>query len=106
LSRSKAHSAAPLSDILPQVFRGLNPNARPSQEKIRQVWECLAGSEASQYSWPRRLGKGRLLIEVENSGWMYALRLKKEPLLQGLIELLGVSRVKELHFRMGERKDA
>lgn len=106
MSRSKAHSVAPLGDILPQVFRSLNPAARPSQEKIRHIWECLAGVEASRYSWPRRLKERRLLVEVENSGWMYALRLKKEPLLQGFIELLGVSRVKELHFRMGERKDA
>lgn len=106
MSRPKAHSAAPLGDILPQVFRGLSLDLRPSQEKIQGVWERLAGKEASQHSWPRRLGKGRLLIEVENSGWMYALRLKKEPLLQGLVELLGAICVKELRFRMGERKDA
>ena len=64
------------------------------------------GKEASLHSWPRRLRESRLLVGVENSGWMYLLRLKKEALLQGLVELLGASRVRELRFRMGERKDA
>lgn len=105
MSRPKARSTSPLVEILPEVFRNLE-GLRPTQEKIQEIWERLAGKEASRHSWPRWLKGRRLLVEVENSGWMYNLRLKKEPLLRGLIELLGVSRVKELQFRMGGRKDA
>jgi len=42
------------------------------------------------------------LVEVENSGWMYTLNLKKEKLLQGLIEAFGAGQVKGVRFRMGE----
>lgn len=73
---------------------------------IQGIWERLVGKEAAQHSWPRTLKGGRLLVEVENSGWMYTLRLKKTPVLEGLIELLGASRVRMLGFRMGERRDA
>ncbi len=73
---------------------------------MQEVWERLVGKEAAKHSWPRQLTRGRLLVEVENSGWMYNLSLKKNQLLQGLVELLGASRMKELSFRMGESKDA
>ncbi|MBI3615095.1 MAG: DUF721 domain-containing protein [Candidatus Omnitrophica bacterium] len=106
MSKSKAHSTAPLVEILPQIFNGLRPDARPSQEAIQEIWERLVGKEAARHSWPRRLHKGRLLVEVENSGWMYNLRPKKMPLLEGLIELLGAGRIQALGFRMGEKKDA
>ena len=64
------------------------------------------GEEAARHSWPHRLMGGRLLVEVENSGWMYTLNLKKPQLLEGLMELLGAARVKGLGFRIGEKKDA
>ena len=106
MRKSQAHSTSPLVDILPKVFKDLRPEARPSQEIIRETWERLVGTEAAGHSWPRRLARGRLTVEVENSGWMYTLRLKKMQLLEGLIELLGAARVRTLGFRMGEKRDA
>lgn len=78
----------------------------PSLEEMGQVWKRLTGEEAARHSWPKRLVGRRLVVEVENSGWMYALGMKKAQLLEGLIELLGAGRVKALVFRIGERKDA
>ena len=61
------------------------------------------GEEAAQHSWPRKLEQGTLTVEVENSGWMYVLGMKKRELLEGWIELIGAARVKGLSFRMGEK---
>lgn len=74
-------------------------------EEVASVWKRLAGEEAAQHSWPRKLTRGMLTIEVENSGWMHVLGMKKGELLEGWIELMGVARVKGLSFRIGERPD-
>jgi len=103
---SKTRTPHALQQILPGVLEGMRSTARPSQEGIESIWKRLVGEEAAQHSWPQRLIQGKLLVEVENSGWMYTLSLRKMQLLQGLIELLGAGRVKALVFRIGERKDA
>lgn len=84
----------------------MQKDARPSLEEVQQIWEGVAGLEAAQHSWPRRLTGRRLTVEVENSGWMYTLNLKKQALLQGLVEQLGADRLEGLLFRIGEKKDA
>lgn len=101
----KAKQVSRLGDLLQNVLGGLQKNPRFSREEIHQVWERVAGEKAAAHSWPRRLEKGRLIVEVENSGWIYALTLKKIQLLQGLVEFLGADRVKNLSFRIGEKKD-
>ncbi len=97
---------APLSEILPQIVQGLRSESRPTLEAAEKAWSRTAGKAAALHSWPKHLTKGRLLVEVENSGWMYTLSLKKQELLKGLIRSLGGGRVKELQFRIGEREDA
>ena len=103
---SKSRPTAPISSVLTGLLRKLQADARPSVEEIAQVWKRLVGEEAAQHSWPRRLVHRRLVVETENSGWMYTLGMKKGQLLEGLIELMGAGKVHELSFRMGERRDA
>jgi len=90
--------------VLTGLLQHLKAEAKPTLEEMQGVWRRLAGEEAAQHSWPKSLRQRRLTVEVENSGWMYTLGLKKNQLLQGLIELMGAERVKQLSFRMGERK--
>jgi len=92
-----------LGDVVSGVLQNLN---RPQKDLISQVWTRLAGEKAARHTWPHSLTRKRLLVEVENSGWMYTLGMRKRELLQGLIELMGASRVNQLSFRIGERKDA
>lgn len=106
MSKFKTGAPTPLSALLPGVLRQLQGEERLSLEQIGAAWERLVGSEASKHSWPRRLVGSGLAVEVENSGWMYELNLRKTDLLEGLIELLGAGRVRRLTLRMGEKKDA
>ena len=106
MSKSKAGAPTPLSALLPGVLRQLHGEERLSLEQISAAWERLVGSEALKHSWPRRLVGSGLTVEVENSGWMYELNLRKMDLVEGLIELFGAGRVRRLTLRMGEKKDA
>ena len=103
---SKPRPAAPISTVLSGLLRKLQADVRPSLEEIALVWKQLVGEEAAQHSWPRRLVQRRLVVEVENSGWMYTLGMERTQLLEGLLELMGAGKVRELSFRIGERRDA
>lgn len=101
---SRSHPTTPLADLLPKAIQDLKADSKPSFEAIRDAWRRLAGDQAARHSWPRKWVRGQLLVEVENSGWMYTLNLKKERLLQGLIEFFGAGQMKGLCFRLGESK--
>ena len=103
---AKPTTPAPLSFILAGVLKRMEKGGRPSLEEVDSIWEQLVGKEGARHSWPKRLVGRRLVVEVENSGWMYALGMKKAQLLEGLIELLGAGCVKVLALRIGEQKDA
>lgn len=102
----KKPTASPVTEVLSGLLRKLHTEGRPSLEEVTEVWKRLAGEQAALASWPRGLNRRRLVVEVENSGWMHQLRMRKLQLQEGLIELLGAGRVKELSFRIGEKKDA
>lgn len=106
MSRPHSSNVTPIESVLAGLVEKLQGGGRPSQEEIASVWRRLVGEEAAQHSWPRRLAQQRLIVEVENSGWMYALGTKKAQLLEGLVELMGAGRVRQLSFRIGEGKDA
>lgn len=95
-----------LGDLLPKVLQKLSSHPRPSREAIDKVWRRLVGKQAAHYSWPRRLVRGRLIVEVENSGWMFTLNQKRVELLHELIQSMGKDVIQSLSFRIGERKDA
>lgn len=101
---SHPQGTTPLAKILPGVLSGLRqPQARVDQETMQELWRRLAGEEAAAHSWPRRLVRRRVLVEVDSSGWMHALWLRRAFLLEGLIECLGARRVRDLGFRIGEQ---
>lgn len=106
MKKTKAGGGTPIQKILSGLLHKLQAEGRPSLEEVTEIWKRLVGAEAAQYSWPRRLNRQRLVVEVENSGWMHALKMKKTQLQEGLIELLGAGRVNQLSFRVGEKKDA
>ena len=106
MSRARPKGATPVASVLSTLLGKLQHSPRPSIEEMVEVWQRLAGADAAQHSWPKNLKAGRLVVEVENSGWMHALGMKKAQLLEGLIELMGAGRVEQLAFRIGERADA
>lgn len=106
MSPSRTTAAVPLSSILTGTLRKMRGGGKPSREEMAEVWKRLVGEDAARHSWPRRLSGRRLVVEVENSGWMYTLGMKKAQIVEGLIELLGAGRVMALVLRIGERKDA
>lgn len=105
MRKTKPAPITPIQSILSGLLHKLQAEGRPSLEEVAETWKRLVGEEAAGHSWPKRLSRQRLVVEVENSGWMHALRLRKAQLQEGLIELMGAGRAKELSFRIGERRN-
>ena len=102
---ARAKQAATLKGLLPSVLKQLKTGNRPTAEAMQETWKRLVGEKAASHSWPRQWIRGRVVIEVENSGWMHSLNLRKRKLLEGWIELLGAGWIKEISFRVGEGKE-
>lgn len=92
-----------LGKIVGPLLQKMHLEARPSREHVDRVWRRLVGQEAARHSWPSVLSKGRLVVSVDSSGWMYTLAQKRQELLEGLVELLGMHQMKSLSFRIGEK---
>ena len=95
----------PLSAVLLKIMDSMQSESNLTHEQIHEVWTRIAGEEAASHSWPKQIHKQCLVVEVENSGWIYALNLKKAQLLEGLIEFLGAGTIRQLAFRIGEAKN-
>ena len=106
MKKTKTSAPAPVTQLLSGLLRKMQSEGRPSLEEVTEVWKRLAGEKAAAASWPHRLNRQRLVVEVENSGWMHELQMKKLQLQEGLIEMMGAGRVKELSFRIGEKRNA
>ena len=106
MKKTKTSAPAPVTQLLSGLLFKMQSEGRPSLEEVTEVWKQLAGERAAAASWPRRLNRRRLVVEVENSGWMHELRMKKLQLQEGLIEMIGAGRVKELSFRIGDKRNA
>ena len=97
----KARAENSLGVILTPLLEKMR-RARPYREEVDQLWRRLAGRQAAKHSWVSSLSKGRMIIGVDSSGWMYALDKHREELLEGLVELLGAHHVRNLSFRIGD----
>ncbi|PIQ82476.1 MAG: hypothetical protein COV76_03230 [Candidatus Omnitrophica bacterium CG11_big_fil_rev_8_21_14_0_20_64_10] len=98
----RSRPITPMKDVIRGVMRGIGKKERPGKEEMELVWLELVGPDGIKHSWPKTLRQKRLLVDVENSGWMYTLGMKKNQLLKGLQKKFGQEQILEIRFRIGE----
>lgn len=94
----------PLERVVKDIILDLGKRDRLTEEDMASVWEAAAGKRASKHTAPASLKKARLVINVDGSGWLYELTLKKKEILKKLKGRLGDKKVKDIRFRIGEVK--
>ena len=95
-------SAAPISDVIKNVFARLEKDANFSREEMDSCWKELVGEKGFRHSRPGSLKKKILKVRVDSSGWLQELTMQKRQILKGLKRRLGKDRISELHFKIGE----
>jgi len=70
---------------------------------IEKAWGKVAGKKAAKHTRVSSLRSGRLIIEVNESGWIYQLTLKKQEIIGKLKKALKGKDIDltEVQFRIG-----
>ena len=103
MKRAKAKEKS-IESILKDVIRNLSGKGRVSEEEINRAWEESAGQRAARHTKPVSIKKAVLTINVDDSGWLYELTIKKKDLLKKLESRIRGKQLKSLRFRIGEIK--
>ena len=91
-----------IDSILKDVIKKLSGKNRITAEEMARVWEQAAGERAAAHTKPVSIKKSVLTINVDDSGWLYELTIKKKDLLKKMEGKTGSKQLKGLRFRIGE----
>jgi len=100
--KKRKSSLEALEHIIKKAMDGLGPKKRLTQEEIASVWQEAVGARAGKHTKPVSFKKTSLIINVDDSGWMYELTIKKKEILKKLEGKLKGKKLKEIRFRIGE----
>ena len=103
-TREKTKKAPPIGDLIGSVIKKLGAKTRFTEEEIKSAWEEAVGEAAARHTKPVSLRKAILLINVDNSGWLYELAIKKKKILKKLEESNSNKKIKDVRLRIGEIK--
>lgn len=93
---------APIQGILKKLLKKLGRKDRLTEEDLLGAWEEVVGAQAAAHSRPVSLRRSRLAVNVDDSGWLYELTLKKKDVITELEGRLKGRRLKDIRFRIGE----
>ena len=89
--------------VLRKVLSALKKKkGKCGEEEIRKAWASVVGKKASQHTRPVALKRAQLIVNVDGSGWLYELTIKKKDIVKRLGEKLKTKRIKEIRLRIGE----
>lgn len=94
----------PLEKILKDVIRDLSGSQRFGEEEIAGVWAEAVGEAAAKHSKPVSFRKATVVVNVDASGWLYELTVRKKEILKKLDELLRGKKIRDIRLRIGEIK--
>jgi hypothetical protein len=92
-----------IKDTVSQVMQGLMTKKKHSPQDDPQAWlkKALTRLEREHIKFTY-FKKGVLYVNVDSSGWLYSLTLKKDGVLNKLAK--HKRPVKDIRFRIGEIK--
>lgn len=95
---------SPLSDLIKGLISSLGSKERLSEEDIAAAWTDAVGAKSAKHSRPVSLKKSGLVVNVDGSGWLYELTIKKKDILEKLAGSLKGKKIKDIRFRIGDIK--
>ena len=74
---SAKEEKSPLKDVIKKIISDLETKDREESD-IAGLWEKTAGKRAAKHTKPAFLKAKRLVVNTENSAWLYKLTLEKK----------------------------
>ncbi len=94
----------PLEDLVKRIIGNFAGGEKLTEEEIRSAWAFVVGEKAAKHSRPRSFAESKLIVHVDDSGWLYELTTQKKYILNNLSSKLKGKKLKEITFRMGDLK--
>jgi len=91
-------------DMVLAKISSLGPE--PLLVAIRTEWPKIVGPDAAKRSHPAVIQGSRLLIEVSDSTWLYALDRMHKPIILGKLRTFTHDAVQEIRFQAGGSRPA
>ncbi|MFA5146496.1 MAG: DciA family protein [Candidatus Omnitrophota bacterium] len=92
----------PLDGVLENIIAGLKKDKAVTEEDIRAAWRRAAGRKAACHTRPVAIRRAELVVNVDDSGWLYELTLKKKDILKKLSVKLKKKKIRNVRFRIGD----
>jgi len=93
----------PLGDIVKSVIGAWDKQSQGlTKDKIEKIWEDVAGKKFVTHSKPVSFKKAKLIINVDSSGWLYELTLRRQEIIKKLKQRIKEKKLEEIQFRIGE----
>jgi len=92
----------PLEDLVKSIIGNFAGKERLTEEEICSAWGLVVGEQAARHSRPRSFADSRLIVHVDDSGWLYELTTQKKYILNNLSSQLKGKKLKDITFRIGD----
>lgn len=91
----------PLKEITGRIIERLSKENLTKREAAEDAWRKSVGKKYHPHTQPASFRKKRLVVNVDESGWLYELTIKKQGITARLRKILKDD-FKELRFRIGK----
>lgn len=92
----------PMEGVLKNIISSLGAKGKFTEEDLSAAWKMVVGRKAAAHSRPRALSGSRLIINVDDSSWLYELTIQKKEILKKLSSELKSKRLTDITFRIGD----
>ncbi|MFA5143186.1 MAG: DUF721 domain-containing protein [Candidatus Omnitrophota bacterium] len=103
MGKKNAHNKT-IGDIVKKVIKTLRSKKGVTEEEIVKAWGEAVGRQAAGHTRPVSVRRSVLMVNVDDSGWLYELTTKKRDILKKLEGRMGAKPLKGLRLRIGEIK--
>ncbi|MDD5292160.1 MAG: DUF721 domain-containing protein [Candidatus Omnitrophica bacterium] len=100
----KSDNMESIKAILHSVFKNLEEKqGQHPKEGFEALWEKCCTKKTAKHTTVSFFKNGTIYINAENSGWLYALKIKREEILKKLRKI-SKNKIKDIRLRVGDIK--
>jgi predicted nucleic acid-binding Zn ribbon protein len=97
----KKKTATPIRDVTKGVIKEISKQRREKQERTKRAWQKAVGKKHYQHTQPVSFRKKKLVVNIDSSGLLYELTIRKRDITAKLKKDLKDD-FQEVRFRIGE----
>lgn len=91
----------PISSLLQGIVENISRAKKNDINTIVNEWSNITGREIFRHTKPVSLKQGNLLVNVDESAWLYQVSFMKNDIVTALNKKLGQNKIKNIRFRIG-----